>query len=632
MSPSSVTCPGCKAALRTNNPLPPGKSIKCPRCSVIFVVPGTAAGQQLQKPRTMPVPVSRPASAAGSKAQRAPASADGYEPDFRKPKGNGLLVATVCMAAAILLLGGGGAVAYLLLLKDDKPSQASSPTAAVAESPARTERAPTTTPIPPARTERATVRVPDPVRPPTLAVDPLAFIPPDSNLVAGVRQVPQLTALMQPLLKQNRLESEFFQAIGLEDIAEQTILGFKIRPEEMRGPELLPEEATLVIQSRTPFDIQRVQRGLGDGPAIKVKGKEYMPLKLNADEANPLKFAFVASDRVVVLSSLPPERLNALFAAATKPALDDDMVRRIRQVDKSQFWAVMAVNRRLRKEIEANLAALGENVPAEFQPALTSLKQAEAVAVWGGLEGKQLRLHLGIDCPDATAAAALSTAGTKLWQTVKPLTQQKMVKDQLQALPAYIQDLANDFVDNIKFNNQDTMAQVSVELRSEPLMTLVKAAQEKGGPEALLASLLQPKDPAKPPPQPAGNFAEAEKDLFTLMNEARDREKTAMFKLDPKLVQAARANSENLAKQPKDDKSDLAKRAADAGYKVRNINGYVLRGMAPVAGRQVYENIVNKDEARKIMLDKTYAEIGIAFVRNDKNEVYITIIVATPTK
>ena len=39
MAPATIPCPNCRAILRTSNPLPAGKRVRCPKCSAPFVVP-----------------------------------------------------------------------------------------------------------------------------------------------------------------------------------------------------------------------------------------------------------------------------------------------------------------------------------------------------------------------------------------------------------------------------------------------------------------------------------------------------------------------------------------------------------------------------------------------------------------
>jgi len=647
MSPSSVTCPGCKASLRTASPLPPGKSIKCPRCNVIFVVPGRAAPtQQMQAAARMPAPSPRTSPSAAGTMRRPAVSAAGPGPDFRRKKGNGLLVATLCIAGAVVLLGSGGAVAWFLMSQDSQgPRAAAKPSAAAVESPA-TEPAPTSTSTRPADSGRVvtvpTFRLPDPVQPPVeppSSVDPLAFLPPDSNMIMGanlgsIMEIPEVAAAMQPLLKQSRVDIELFKTIGLpfKEFADQVILGFKFDPDQMNEPGTLPEEITLVIHSKLPFDGERVQKALGS--VVKFRGKEYVR---NKEDDNPVKFAFVPSNRILVMSSLPLEKLHLLRVGASKPSVPEETVRLVRQVDKSQVWLTMALSRRMRKEMEVGLAPAAENLPPEYKPMLDSLKKAEALAIWGGLQDNKLRLNLGIGCSDAAGAVALHEGAAKLWETIgKPLALQDAAKERLKTLPPYLQDITNDFLDSLKFTHQETLASVSIELRFQPLATLVKEVEDKG-PQAFAAALAQQQAVKPPaPPQPAGDFAEAEKDLLILMNEARDREKVPMLKSDPKLVKAALVHSQNMAKQMKLthelDGKNFDKRTTEAGYNFRLVNEYVLKGNVKVAGKQVYEAMINNDQGRKLMLDKAYEETGIAFARNDKNEIYITIVVASPQK
>ncbi len=56
----SFACPKCKKVLKTLNPLPAGKNIKCPACSQVFPAPAAATAQptavQANKPVAAPSP------------------------------------------------------------------------------------------------------------------------------------------------------------------------------------------------------------------------------------------------------------------------------------------------------------------------------------------------------------------------------------------------------------------------------------------------------------------------------------------------------------------------------------------------------------------------------------------------
>jgi uncharacterized protein YkwD len=137
--------------------------------------------------------------------------------------------------------------------------------------------------------------------------------------------------------------------------------------------------------------------------------------------------------------------------------------------------------------------------------------------------------------------------------------------------------------------------------------------------------------PDKPLP---GAFAKAEEDLLTLLNDARRRDNVALFKRDGKLGQAAQVQSKLMAHQKQLTDSLDGKRfdklAAEAGYKFRIVNEYLLKTNRKLIGKEVYEQIMNDDNGRRLFMDRTYEEIGIAFGGNDKGEVYITIMLASP--
>jgi uncharacterized protein YkwD len=435
--------------------------------------------------------------------------------------------------------------------------------------------------------------------------------------------------------------------LPFRDLADQIVVAGKLPQDGKRMPfkggdfglpflvkEKPPEGFTAILQSRVPFNLNRVKESLRkEGTVIKLKDREYYDI-----QSGPFSSIFVPTNRMIVFTSLPADKMDALLEAdPSRPALDAETAGLVRKIDKSQMWMVVKITEAMRQESQLDLAA--QMAPPEFKPLVTNFQQARAVALWGGVEQQQLRINLGVNFPEARMSQEVTQTVRGLWeQQVKLMAQQPAIQNQIKTLPPYLQDLANDALDRTKFSQQDTLAQVSVELRFQALVTLFKEVEEKG-PGALMAAL-QPPQPVKPPPNPIkpppppmppANFAEAEKDLLTLINEARDRDKLVMFKADPKLAVASRIHSDKQAKEMKQDR-DLTPAVKDSGYTNRIINGYILTGRGKPAGKEVYEAIINSDEARKLLLDKKYDEIGIAFSRNDKEQVYITIIVGGPLK
>ena len=49
MSPFQCACPGCHATLRFPGDLPPGKTVRCPKCEKLFI-PRKPAGPETRGP------------------------------------------------------------------------------------------------------------------------------------------------------------------------------------------------------------------------------------------------------------------------------------------------------------------------------------------------------------------------------------------------------------------------------------------------------------------------------------------------------------------------------------------------------------------------------------------------------
>jgi uncharacterized protein YkwD len=136
----------------------------------------------------------------------------------------------------------------------------------------------------------------------------------------------------------------------------------------------------------------------------------------------------------------------------------------------------------------------------------------------------------------------------------------------------------------------------------------------------------------KKPDEPKLKLTDAEQKILDLTNKERAREKLPELKLNEALVKAARAHSENMAKQGKfdhflDGQSPLD-RARAAGYK-----------------GAVGENIMKGDESdpavivagwmdsklhRENILRKEFAEIGVGIVKTADGVYYYTQVFGIP--
>src|SRR5262245_50724951 len=114
MPATAYTCPKCRVVLKTNNPLPAGKAVKCPKCANVFspggsgLKPAAPGGSGLKKSAQGITPT-RP-SAQGVTPNRS--SAQGV----RKPKsGSGGMLKGVmvvgCLFFFVAGVIGAGAIA-----------------------------------------------------------------------------------------------------------------------------------------------------------------------------------------------------------------------------------------------------------------------------------------------------------------------------------------------------------------------------------------------------------------------------------------------------------------------------------------------------------------------------------------
>jgi hypothetical protein len=122
MSMIRFTCPQCRGALRLAVAVPPGRSVKCPKCAAVFKLPAekTAAAARAepatespapapQPGRTAPAPTAPVAAPDPTPVQGAPpaAAASGVDARPAAPKKRrSFLVPGIVLGVGVLVLGG----------------------------------------------------------------------------------------------------------------------------------------------------------------------------------------------------------------------------------------------------------------------------------------------------------------------------------------------------------------------------------------------------------------------------------------------------------------------------------------------------------------------------------------------
>lgn len=533
-------------------------------------------------------------------------------------------IAAASALVLVLVVAGGSALGYILLRQ--RPHQIANATTAEARAqlpatPVSTRPAPATaTPAPATRSEVVAVHV-----------EPLAYVPADSNFIMGVHAGallahPATSELLEPLLKNPNLPL-------LAQLEARTGLAFKGLVHEVfvagrqpfdAGPGAQPEAMTFIIKSRVPFDVAKMAAVLGSGPAVKVRGKDTYP------SASPA-FAtlLLPSDRLIVLTTLTGPRLEALAATDGKHIVLPNLAL-VNQVRGHHAWLAVLIDAAARRPLQTELGLVAKDAPPDpqVQKALAILQEARGIVLWGRLDGNQLELGSSVACANPAVAKELSTALQGAWdKLLKPMTEGAEVRAAIDALPPHLKTLANELTRQLKFGHSGAVTQASIRLSTAPLVALAKDVQAQG-PQAVLGALAPP---PMPPPAAAALSAE-EQQLLELVNRDRAAQKLPALKPNAKLTLIARAHAANMAKNGKLehvlDGKNFDKRADEAGYEFEMINQLIVRGPA-FNGKQAFELWNKNDGTRAVYLDK-FTETGIGAARDEKGVVYFTQVVATP--
>src|SRR5262245_39966066 len=188
MPATAYTCPKCRVVLKTANPIPAGKAVKCPKCANVFAPGGSGlkaaapgGGSGLKKSAQGITPT-RP-SAQGVTPTRS--SAQGVQKS-KSSSGGGLLkggLVVGCLLFFVMGVVGAGAIAWwqfgdtLMAQAGLRSSESKDSNDTGKEGTPKTSAKDKTTPPTQPTTD-------PPVS--TSAGDPLAYLPKDSNLVFGV--------------------------------------------------------------------------------------------------------------------------------------------------------------------------------------------------------------------------------------------------------------------------------------------------------------------------------------------------------------------------------------------------------------------------------------------------------------
>lgn len=629
MPPIAYTCPKCRAVMRTANPVPAGKSIRCLRCKNVFAPgrpaaasPGAAAAAPMRPPSP---PIQRGRPSAPGIPQR----------QLRKSRRIGFLACCLLLLGAVL--GGGyflwSSYGHTMLaqlgLSSSNPTRTEVAKASTSKENTGDSTSKQNTG---GSASKENTGSPAVTRQEAAPLDALAYIPGESNLIAGIGlgtllARPAVAALLEPALKQDP-DMKMFQdiekatGVGFKDMCDQTIAGMKIPlgPAAAAGPEHI----TAVYLSKSPFKPEQLIPVVSDGPARKINGQEWYPSK----RSPPFTWVSVPNKRLLVFTNVPEDRLATVFTGdGRKPLLDPEAVKLVRRVDKSQLWVAVPIDEAARKELEKNLQPLQETIPPDLKPAFDALLTARGLAMWGGIQGGQVKLTLGVACADSKGARDATASLQGAWEKMgKPALDAAQVKDVVENLPPYLQTTVKELVGNIQIKQEDTLVQLGLQVSAEPLETLAREAMAN---PAMLAEAF------KPAPPGTINLNKEKAELLKLTGELRSKNQLPAHKPNQKLDQAALAYAQKMAKQgkldPVVDVQLVANNAQVAGYQFQVLNAAIAGG-PEVTAQGVMKVWNDTKDVLQLILDKQFDEIGVGVARDEKGATYYVQVYATPQK
>ncbi|HEX5273130.1 MAG TPA: hypothetical protein VFW33_21690 [Gemmataceae bacterium] len=435
MSLLTFACPACGKVLKSFSPITTGTRVKCPTCGASFAMTAQDAGRAvLPADGTPPTPAGAP----------------------RRRTSRALIV-----GAAALLIAGLAAGLYFAL----------SPGKAL-----------------PSRHEE----------------DPLAYLPPGTEFVAGADMPAVLDdplfgpAVAEAIGRQpgateflNRCEKE--TGLSPRDLLGHALLAGKLDVLDglqsalpgFPGAQVAtrPAPVTIILKPTRPFDPRQVVRAVEGARRRSAHGKTYYEV-----EVGEMRTLYMPSDRVIVLSMLPPSELDAVFASdGTTANLSPEGVALVHGAESHPCWAVVPFDgpagNRLRHAAAAQPGSLAN-----------TLQLATGLAVWGGADGE--RLHFGADAPCAGErdAVRLAADGDAAWKSHK--TELAMVEMALLLRPA-LKRAYRELTGSVRFTTDGTTARFSAEVSRQAVSGASEELQKGQGLIDLLGGV-----PPKLPPGP----------------------------------------------------------------------------------------------------------------------------------
>lgn len=493
--PISFKCPECQAVLKSANPLPAGKQVKCPKCTKMFTtsaVEPDPTAVQTERPAPGPARAARvPKPAAPKPAPRPPApdlaetsEYEAVEDDYEAVEDEHEAVEDEYEAVA-----------------DEEPAPKAKKHAARADEPEEDEPRPRKKKVRAAEEDEESFEDDEEDRPlkkkkgrrhPAALVyslvifgfslvfmsfagtlyfiladisggsdDMLTYLPANSNFVAGANFESLWSSKLgaQARAAMNQAQNVDLSKTGLkpDEFLHEMVVGGHLPLSGARMPQL--RSGVAVFKTKVAFDHDKFVSGLGGYQKKELNGKSYYQ---KGNEA-----IFLPSNQLVVLiQNVRNSDLESILSAK-RPSLSSDVRSLIGKVRANSIWLVMPIDEDTRKQIRQNAGA----APPDMKPIADSLGNASAVTLTVNLDSATVKVGLGMAV--GGSAGQLATDLEAAWKK-----NQNMIALGLLSAPPMLSDVAKELVQNVKFGSDGNLARISTEVK---MATLEKMADKVPG-------------------------------------------------------------------------------------------------------------------------------------------------------
>ncbi len=472
---AKFSCPSCGTVLKTGNPQPAGKMVKCPRCNKDFSVSAEAL-------------------------EDAAAPAVHFEPGGDHPEpprnDNTALVLVLVILACVGLLAGGGALLIWYTHQSSDPKVVFKPDNAEVPMPVMVRGAGAGPPVKPRQIPRPGRPLADkPQRPGALAdslprldlstinlaalslgnleakaaaeLDVLKYLPPDANFIVAMDGG---NLMSHPQLARWLSATEAFALDSREIVEFAAAMTLPLTELRALDPRQLRPAVVFVAKSRADFDLA--------GFAQKVKGEK-------AEKGGRVYYRFPIRDGVPGFAYAPTSRIVVFgeesrldFALAVDPAqaaLRPELKRVLDAIGKAHWWMCLAVDEPSVAAFNAAFKPLENPLVTDESRALVSrLLKLDAVGLGVRLNDRHVSIGLCAGFPEQAQAEQVAQLAQDLWA--------KQAKQQLDGLKLPpVEGLVAELGQGLRLDSRNQVAVASVNLTFKSLDGVLKLIQQLQG-------------------------------------------------------------------------------------------------------------------------------------------------------